>query len=219
MPIGFIGTTDAKYDQTAKLLRQGYDPSMAVTEADEILINPEDAEAKGQFVIEQHPVTGEYIRRWKPAEVDIPGDIDGDFGAQSLGTQPFTFKCQARSIITGGLNSQGTTQRWTSSGLYENVDYVELQVPRDVIVTKRDRITNITNSRGEIVWREEEHGTFEPTVFTVRGVAPSLDPFGSLMEWFILLERSEIQGGTEGSRNEQKNQPSLDDGVDIYNGP
>lgn len=192
MPIGFIGTTDAKYDQTARLLRQGYDADAPIINADEMIVNPETGEY-GSFEMVQHPVTGELMRKWNPANEEAPNDPEFPEGIR-----PYMFKCQARSIITGGLNSQGTTQRWTTAGLYENVDYIELQVPRNVVITKRDRITDITNSRGEIVWREEEHGDFRPTVFSVRGVAPSLDPFGSLMEWFILLERSEIQSGNEG---------------------
>lgn len=144
--------------------------------------------------MEYHDVTGEPIRVWVPAETpDDPTTEDIDE------RQTFRFPCQARSIITGGLNSQGTTERWTTKGNYDNVDFIEIQVPPNITITKRDRITNVTDSNGKVIWREEEYGDFSPTVFDVLGVAPSLDPFGSVVEYFILAARAEVQRGTEGS--------------------
>lgn len=182
MVIGFGCITSAKYDQTATLLRQGYSTS-----------NPADpVEESGYYKIQKHPITGEPIRVWVGGRLeddpDTP-DIDESEGV-------FRFECQARPIITGGLNSQGTTERWTTKGAYENVDFIEIQFPKDIIVTKRDRITDITDSRGNYIWVEEEGGSFRPTVFDVKGVAPSLDPFGSVIEYFAMLERAEVQEGT-----------------------
>ena len=177
MVVGWSCVTSAKYDQVATLLRQGYSPEIDTNDPNE-----------GHYVYEQHPITGEVVRRW----VEVPLPDDPDTGIDES-TNVLTFRCQARGIITGGLNSQGTTERWTSKGTYENIDYIEMQVPKGVTITKRDRVTNITNSRGEVVWREEEFGRNTPTIFDVRGVTPSLDPFGHLVEWFVLLERSEIQ--------------------------
>lgn len=189
MPIGFICATSAKYEQKATLLRPEADlksRSSAGTET------PTES---GGWVTEQHPITGQPIRKWVDAIelVDDPDTPDIDESVTS-----FRFTCQARSIITGGLNSQGTTQRWTSKGDYENVDFVELQVPKDVLITKRDKVTNITDSRGNVIWKEEEYGRMTPTVFNVRGVAPSVDPFGHVVEQFVLLERSEAQYGEPG---------------------
>lgn len=188
MPIGFHCVTSAKYDQTATLLRQGYVSNVLPIDT------PENIEEKqGHFRIRKHPLTGEPIREW----IEIPLEDDESTPDINESEQVFTFQCQARSVITGGLNSQGTTERWNSKGGYENVEFVEIQIPKNVIVTKRDRITNIRDSRGNVIWREEEGGLFTPTVFDVRGVAPSLDPFGSVIEYFALLERSEIQAGRE----------------------
>lgn len=189
MAIGFgISTLSAKYDQTATLLRQGHAVDSAVEGSGE------DEDLNGHYVIKTHPITGEIIRIWE--EGGIP---DNPYTDIDESTTVAEFKCQARPVITGGLNSQGTSQRWTTKGSYENVEYVELYIPKGVVVTKRDRVTNIKDSRGRVIWREEEHGNLKPTVFSVRGVAPSLDPFGSVVEYFALLERAEIQGGTEGA--------------------
>lgn len=196
MPIGFVCATSAKYDQMATLLRQGYDSLTDATENPDPNTSPS---VNGKYVMEQHPVTGEIIRVWRSdyATVEDNPSTPEDESLRTRAT--IEFPCQARGIITGGLNSQGTTERWTSKGTYENVDFIELQVPKHILITKRDRITNVRDSRGNIIWREEEFGSFKPTVFDVRGVTPSLDPFGSLVEYFVLLERAEIQGGREGS--------------------
>ena len=181
MVVGWGCVTSSKYDQVATLLRQGYAPPSETQE---------EGSVEGHYVYKQHPITGEVIREWVTIPL-VPDNLDTPDINEAENV--FTFKCQARGIITGGLNSQGTTERWTSKGTYENVDYIEMQVPKDVRITKRDRVTNITNSHGEVVWLEEEFGRNTPTIFDVRGVTPSLDPFGFLVEWFVLLERSEIQ--------------------------
>lgn len=187
MPIGFHCITSAKYEQRATLLRQGF-----ASDAQIVRPKPGEEPVTGHYVMKQHPVTREFIRVWEPVDIETPAD--SPFTTEiDTAPQVLTFDCQARGIMTGGLNSQGTTERWTSKGGYENVDFVEMVVPRDVVITKRDRVTDISDSRGNVIWLEEEFGRMTPTVFDVRGVTPSVDPFGSVTEWFVLLERAEIQ--------------------------
>lgn len=166
--------TSAKHNMTALVMPQ---PG---------LYELEDEEEKGRWVVKRHPVTGEVQRTW----VDEPNTKYPDRGA-------YTITCQANAIITGGLNSQGTTERWTSKGVYENVDFLELRVPPNVTLRRRDRITNITDASGKIAWLEEDHpdenGEYPPTVFQVRGSAPSMDIFNRTIEHFNLLERAENQ--------------------------
>lgn len=98
----------------------------------------------------------------------------------------------ARGIIDGGIRVAGTTERF--SDVYQNVDYVKATFPKSVSITKRDRVTNIRVKRtGEVPWREEEMNSYPPTIFNVMGVTPVLDPFGTLLEYAVLLERAEIQ--------------------------
>ena len=184
--IGWGCITSTKYEQTATLLRQGGAP---IYSGDEVL--PEDNKDRETYDVVVDPISGEIIRDWEET-----AETDDETTAHDE-TRKFTFKCQARGVITGGINVQGTAERWTAKGTYENVDTVTMTVPRDVIISKRDRITDITNSNGDIVWREEEGGSFRPTVFSVRGVTPVLDPFGSLVEWFVMLERASVQDGVE----------------------
>jgi hypothetical protein len=90
----------------------------------------------------------------------------------------------------------GTTERWGET--YVDIDYVRIEFPANVIVSKRDRITNIRNRKGQILWVEEElapdgEGRFKATVFDVLGVTPVIDPFGKHSSNVAMLERSEVQ--------------------------
>lgn len=201
-PIGFGCITSAKYDQKATLLRQGYASDAPAIRPAKDTEDDNYSGLEGGYEMVQHPVTGQIERVWVPAKIPVPGAVDdptttGEDEREDL--QVFRFECQARPIITGGLNSQGTTERWTTKGTYENVDFIEVQFPANIVVTKRDRITNITDSRGNVIWREEEHGSFKPTIFDVQGVAPSLDPFGSVIEYFALCKRAESQNSGSGA--------------------
>lgn len=141
---------------------------------------------EGHFEWKQDQITGEPIRVWVPG--DDPDTVDVD---ESV------IPCQVNAIITGGLNSQGTTERWTSKGEYENVDFVELRFPPGYHLTKRDRIADIRGVDGEILWTEEELEGNPGTVFNVQGVAPSLDVFNKHIENFALLARAENQNRGE----------------------
>jgi hypothetical protein len=102
----------------------------------------------------------------------------------------------ARGIIDGGIRVAGTTERWGET--YVDIDYCRIEFPARVLVTKRDRITNIRNRKGQILWLEEElgpdgEGKFRATVFEVLGVTPVVDPFGNHTSNVAMLERAEVQ--------------------------
>ena len=143
----------------------------------------------GYWTSKQDPITGEILRVW------VPVDTDAGVG----GVQPFSIKCMARGIMTGGVRAQGTTEMW--GALYENIDYVTLEYSAGTIISKRDRITNIrTAKNGKIIWVEEEIPTtvsaaiyFAPTVFEVKGVTPMVGPFGDHTSNLAILERADAQ--------------------------
>lgn len=136
----------------------------------------------GHWENKQDPETGEIIRIWVIEDAD----------PSAPGVQEKQVKCIVRGILDGGIRVAGTTERFTPQGIIESVDYIKMQFPASVIITKRDRVTNISNRHGIIIWREEEHDN-APTVFDVLGVTPVTDPFGNLIEWSALLQRSEAQ--------------------------
>jgi hypothetical protein len=93
----------------------------------------------------------------------------------------------------GGIRAAGTTQRF--SDIYENVDWAIIQFPASVVLSKYDRVTNISNSKGQLIWREEEINQAPATVFQVMGSTPVVDPFGNHIENTALLQRAQVQGG------------------------
>ena len=165
--------TDARFNMTATVLSQEV-LSGTANENGEI--------TAGHWVNKQDPITGEIIRVWEVEDVD----------PVEPGTQEKRVKCIVRGIQDGGIRVAGTTERITPAGLWESVDYVKMQFPASVKITKRDRITNVTNSTGIVIWREEEFDN-KPTVFEVLGVQPIVDPFGQLIEQSALLQRAEVQ--------------------------
>lgn len=145
----------------------------------------------------QDPITLEIIRRWIHVG-DNPSSPNVNEGAN---VEPLN--CSARGIIDGGIRVAGTTERWAET--YIDIDYVRIEFPANKIVTKRDRITNIRDPKGHIIWLEEETPatdvdsnpstpkTFRATVFDVLGVTPVLGPFNQHMKNVAMLQRAEIQ--------------------------
>lgn len=140
----------------------------------------------GIWVYEQDPDSGAILRRWMddPATPQIEG----------RGVLIRDVPLMARGVIDGGIRVAGTTERFSET--YENVDWVKATFGKGTSITKRDQITNIRNKRtGELLWREEEITAAPATVFNVMGVTPVFDPFSRLVEYAVLLERAEVQGG------------------------
>lgn len=167
--------TSARFNMTATVLTQG------TLQGD----TNEDGEiVLGHWENKQDPITGEIIRIW----------VEEDADPVTPGVQEKRVKCIVRGILDGGIRVAGTTDRYSPQGILDSVDFVKMQFPASVIITKRDRITNITNRDGVIVWREEEFDN-APTVFDVLGVTPVVDPFGVHVENTALLQRAETQQG------------------------
>lgn len=161
--------TSARFTMTATLLSQG---SYGTT----------DVEQPGYFTERQNPETFEIERIW----------VEADSNILEPGTQPYTFKCVARGIVDGGIRVAGTTERITPSGVIESADYIMMQFPPDIPMSKRDRVYNIKDSKGNITWKEEEYSG-AATVFEVLGVTPIYDPFNRHVENHALLQRAEVQ--------------------------
>lgn len=142
--------------------------------------NPE-----GTWITYQDPVTGEVMNNW------TPGISDDDTTLEDETLLVRAIPCLARGIVDGGIRVAGTTERFGDT--YENIDYVKLWVPARILLTKRDRITNIREAlTGKIVWLDEEYAAgSRPTVFNVNGVTPLFDAFNKHVESFVLLEKAE----------------------------
>lgn len=134
----------------------------------------------------QDPDSGAIVKRG-PDDPETPEFIEG------AGTIIQDVPLAARGIIDGGIRVAGTTERFSDT--YEGVDWVKATFGPKTSITRRDRITNIRQKKtGDLVWKEEEISGHPATTFNVMGVTPVLDPFSSVVEYSVLLERAEVQG-------------------------
>lgn len=145
--------------------------------------DPTTTSDNGHWVMQQDQHTGAIKRQWIAYD-DPNTDIDEATAGES-------FPCIARGIIAAGIRSQGTTEDF--SNLYKATDVVQLRFPPDVVLSRRDRVTNIRDRYGNIIWKEEESDDSPATVFNVQGVVPIVDAFNNHTGNFTLLERAERQ--------------------------
>ena len=140
-------------------------------------------EPNGSWEQYQDPFTGQIKNVWKPGLVDEDSDPL---------TPPVeeieTFKCQARGVISQGVYASGSAEIF---GLhYDNTEVVRLWVPKNVIISKSDRITNIRDSKSSTpVFIDYDFGN-RPTIFNVHGVTPLFDGFNRHIQNYVMLERA-----------------------------
>lgn len=132
----------------------------------------------------QDPDSGAILKRWVD-DVTTPL-VDESRPGRVIHDVPLI----ARGVLTSGIQGAGSTERFDD--IYTNVDWIKATFPKNVNITKRDRVTNIS-SKGQLVWQEEEMSGYPATVFDVMGVTPVLDPFNNVVEKAVLLQRSEVQ--------------------------
>lgn len=147
-------------------------------------VNPDDT----TWEYYQDPDSGAIVRRWPDNENTL--DVNERRSGLIIPNVPL----MARGVIDGGIRVAGTTERFSET--YENVDWVKATFGKHTVISKRDQVTNIRNKRSlELLWREDEISGAPATTFNVMGVTPVFDPFSRLVEYAVLLERSEVQGG------------------------
>lgn len=171
------GITGGRYTMKATVLRP-----------DAVTSDPTNPNNTGTWVDNQDPDTGEIVRVW------VPNPDDPTTTAIETNSNVIEVPCLARGIVDGGIRAAATTESFDD--IYRNVDIINVWIPKKYRITKRDRVTNIRDKRGKILWRDEENETDEndvkATVFNVNGVVPVFDPFNNHIDNFCLLERAEI---------------------------
>lgn len=159
-----------------------------------------DISEQGKHVVWQNPRTGQLERKWVPLVEGAPDPSDPDADEP----QVFSIPCTFQGIIDGGIRVAGTTERFDKS--YDNVDFAKMVIPeyykgKRVVLSKRDRITNVRNRKtGRVIWVEEEldaeNGVFPATVFDVLGVTPVPLPMTDAVEYHVLLARADLNGNS-----------------------
>jgi hypothetical protein len=100
-----------------------------------------------------------------------------------------TLPCYAKGIISN--SSTRTADKQMMGNTYVNQQMIEIRTLDRITI--RDKITNIRDADGTIIWTELDYPTETPTVFELMGNTPITDPFGGVMGYNSLARRSENQ--------------------------
>ena len=101
-----------------------------------------------------------------------------------------TIDCHAKGVV-----SNSATTRSSDKQIFDN-KYVNdqiIQVRTVERVTAREKVTNIRDMAGNVIWIEINFPTETPTVFEVMGTTPITDPFGRVLAYNSAMKRSENQ--------------------------
>ena len=169
----FVCLIDAKFNMTAKVLT----PLSTVPDA------------SGHYVTVQDEDTGEIKQVWV-----------ADQNASEAGEQARLIRCMVRPVVTNGVTGGGTMEHFNPDGIHEIMEFIHMKYPAGEVLTDSDRITEIRNQDGVLLWAEEisngDPDTFKGTVFDVVGVAPIIDPFGMHVENLAYLKRTGVQNAS-----------------------
>lgn len=101
-----------------------------------------------------------------------------------------TIDCHAKGMISNSSSTRsGDKQQFNNKYINEQ----NIQVRTSEKITIREKITNIRDSRNNVIWTEIDFPSDTPTVFEVVGITPITDPFGSVVGYNAVLKRSENQ--------------------------
>ena len=101
-----------------------------------------------------------------------------------------TIPCHAKGVISNSATTR-SSDRQVFDNKYKNEQTVQLRTSEKLIT--REKVTNIRNQDGVVVWTEINFPSDTPTVFEVVGTTPITDPFGSLIGYNTTVIRSENQ--------------------------
>ncbi len=101
-----------------------------------------------------------------------------------------TVACHAKGVI-----SNSATTRSSDKQIFSNkyVNDQVIQVRTSEKLTAREKVTNIRDNDGNVIWNEINFPAETPTVFEVMGTTPITDPFGRVIAYSSSMKRSENQ--------------------------
>jgi hypothetical protein len=101
-----------------------------------------------------------------------------------------TMKCSAKGIVSNSASARSGDKQ-TLSTKYSNEQVLEIRSIDQI--TYREKITNIRDIKGNVVWKELNFPSDSPTVFEVISSTPITDPFGNVIAYNSIAKRSENQ--------------------------
>lgn len=117
----------------------------------------------------QDPDTGEIVRSWMYYK---------------------TVNCHAKGVISNSATSRSSDKQVFATK-YINDQVIQVRTQERLI--SREKITNIRDAAGSVIWREANYPNETPTVFEVIGTTPITDPFGQSIGYSTSMKRSENQ--------------------------
>lgn len=100
-----------------------------------------------------------------------------------------TIPCFAKGMISNSSSRSSDSQ--TLSAKYTDKQTIEIRTQSRL--TYRQKIANIRDSAGNVIWFELNYPNDTPTVFEIVSSTPITDPFGTLMAYNSIAKRSENQ--------------------------
>lgn len=101
-----------------------------------------------------------------------------------------TVACSAKGVISNSATSRSGDKQ-VLNNRYMNEQVLEIRTPEQI--TYREKITNVRDMNGNIVWKEINYPNNTPTVFEIISSTPITDPFGNVLAYNSVAKRSENQ--------------------------
>ena len=101
-----------------------------------------------------------------------------------------TVPCSAKGIITNSSSSRSGDKQILSNK-YTNEQMLQIRTSEKINL--REKITNIRDLEGNVVWEELNFPTNTPTVYELMGITPMTDPLGGVVGYNSTVKRSENQ--------------------------
>ena len=101
-----------------------------------------------------------------------------------------TVDCHAKGVISNSATTRSSDKQ-VFSNKYMNDQIIQVRTYEKL--TMREKVTNIRDKNGNVIWSEINFPTETPTVFEVIGTTPVTDPFGTVIAYNSSMKRSENQ--------------------------
>ena len=101
-----------------------------------------------------------------------------------------TVPCHAKGSISNS-SSRTTADGQSFTNKYKNEEILQIRTSEKI--TLREKITNIRDYEGNIIWEELNFPSNTPTVFEVMATTPMTDPLGGVIGYSSTVKRSENQ--------------------------
>ena len=101
-----------------------------------------------------------------------------------------TLDCHAKGVISNSATTRSSDKQ-VFSNKYMNDQIIQVRTSEKL--TMREKVTNVRDAAGNVIWAESNFPTETPTVFEVIGTTPVTDPFGTVIAYNSSMKRSENQ--------------------------